>query len=36
MDPILETGTLRSMVAGIPHGLGADGTISKVVTSPRK
>ena len=30
MDPILEAGVLRGLLAGIPHYLGGDGMIGGV------
>jgi len=33
MNPILEAGMLRSAMAGMPHGPGADGAMGGVMTS---
>jgi hypothetical protein len=36
MDTVLESSLLRSPMAGIPHGFGADGTMGGVMASARE
>src|SRR5215472_18597087 len=36
MDSVLEASLLRSPMAGIPHGPGADGTVGGVMTPARE